>query len=302
MRKIHLSLTGLLGGCLLAACTPNTHQQMVEAQQNYLSQHYKVSFGQVQSAARMGDPDAQYALGYMFYYGKGTPQDTKLGTYWIRRAAAQGQPQAQQALAVLDSVKKPPEVAEDATPFFDDSQAIQSSKAYSATHRQTATISGASGASATRLVKPITLPKSIAASDSDVPSSTRQITPLTQVNDADTTIPVKKRIKTSPSNPRDFTGEERKLLAIPSDCFTLQLLDVRQENAALSFIRRNHLQGKAAYYCTYRDGRPLYIVVYGKYNSNKAARSAVKTLPLKVQQLHPWVKSLGKVHQDLKNK
>ena len=68
---------------------------------NPFLQKYKCSFMQVEQAARSGDPDAQYALGYLYYYGIGTTQDRQAGLVWIRKAAAQGQSVAQEALRTL---------------------------------------------------------------------------------------------------------------------------------------------------------------------------------------------------------
>ncbi|MGB6977160.1 MAG: SPOR domain-containing protein, partial [Gammaproteobacteria bacterium] len=318
----------------------DTHEQMVMAQQNYLARHYKVSFGQVQTAARLGDPDAQYALGYMFYYGIGTPQDTRLGTYWIKCAAAQGQPQAIDALQILDNTREPPSVPEDSTPFFDDSQAIRASKA--AARRNKATRISSTSRSSRRLVKPITLPKSLAASDepitpqvstpqvspinqemgdSPVPDNnvnnkvqiqssaeapiTRQITPITQLTPYSpmlrNEVNNNKQDPASAGGTRSYTAAEHKLLTAPSSNYTLQLLDVRHEEDAISFIRKHNLQDRVSYYCAYRNGRPMYIVVYGQFDSSKEAHAAIRTLPEKVQQLKPWVKSLAKVQRDLKN-
>jgi hypothetical protein len=65
------------------------------------------SFSQVKEAASGGDPDAAYALGYMYYYGQGTQQDVEMGKAWIHRAADQGQPMAIRALQLLDRVDTP---------------------------------------------------------------------------------------------------------------------------------------------------------------------------------------------------
>lgn len=56
---------------------------------------------QLQQAATAGDPDAQYALGYLYYYGKRVPQNTETALDWMRRAAVQGQTQAIHALQLL---------------------------------------------------------------------------------------------------------------------------------------------------------------------------------------------------------
>jgi DamX protein len=301
--RIRLLMIGLLVGWLLASCAANTHHEMMMAQQNYLSKHYDISFKEVESAAQMGDPDAEYALGYMFFNGEGTDQDTQLGSYWIHRAAAEGQPQARQALQLLSETEHPPTVPDSETPFFDDSRAIQSSKAASIALSRATAISGTShnGTSHTAqssLIKPIVLPKSIAVNNEPI---TRQITPIIEESDLPLVLAkAKKTPRTSLAGTGRYTLAERQLLAAPSSYYTLQLLDARHENEALSFIRSNRLQTGASYYHTYRGGKPMYIVIYGQYASSKQARVAIQTLPVKVQKLAPWVKSLAQVKQDLK--
>ncbi|MBS0352200.1 MAG: SEL1-like repeat protein [Proteobacteria bacterium] len=75
---------------------------------NPFLQKYHCSFTRIEEAAREGNPDAQYALGYLYYRGIGTTQDRQTGLLWIRRAAAQGQPVAQQALKTLSGTRTAP--------------------------------------------------------------------------------------------------------------------------------------------------------------------------------------------------
>lgn len=77
--------------------TPSFASSTICAENPFL-QKYQCSFTRVEQAARSGDPDAQYALGYLYYYGIGTTQDQQAGLMWIRRAAAQGQSVAKDAL------------------------------------------------------------------------------------------------------------------------------------------------------------------------------------------------------------
>lgn len=81
---------------------------------NPFLQKYRCSFVQVEQAARSGDPDAQYALGYLYYYGIGTTQDRQTGLLWIRKAAAQGQTVAQEALGDLSAKSSSPSPANSA--------------------------------------------------------------------------------------------------------------------------------------------------------------------------------------------
>ncbi len=90
----------------LAACQhnkpmySNTDAQCVG---NAFLQKYGCSLDRVQQAAESGDPDAQYALGYMYYYGIGTIRDSQTADLWIKKAASQGQPLAVKAERLLNS-------------------------------------------------------------------------------------------------------------------------------------------------------------------------------------------------------
>jgi len=62
---------------------------------------YNCDIERIQAAAEDGDPDAQYALGYMYYYGIDTVKDQQTALLWIKRSAAQGQPLAKKAWSLL---------------------------------------------------------------------------------------------------------------------------------------------------------------------------------------------------------
>lgn len=99
----------LVAGSLLTACATNSNPSATKpaAQQskvpasacvgNAYLQKYGCSMRRIDQAAQSGDPDAQYALGYMYYYGIGTVRDKQTAKIWIKRAAGQGQPLARKA-------------------------------------------------------------------------------------------------------------------------------------------------------------------------------------------------------------
>lgn len=70
--------------------------------ENAFLNKYDCSFKKIEAAAQRNDPDAQYALGYMYFYGIGTVRDVEFAKLWIRRAARQGQPLARRALYLLN--------------------------------------------------------------------------------------------------------------------------------------------------------------------------------------------------------
>lgn len=97
---------------LLAACSHKTNESQSFAGtsacgNNPYLQKYGCSLSTVEAAAQNGDPDAQYALGYMYFYGIGTVRDTKAAQLWINRAAAQGQPLAIKADDILNYKENP---------------------------------------------------------------------------------------------------------------------------------------------------------------------------------------------------
>lgn len=67
--------------------------------------YYKKAMRQLLPLACDGVPDAQYAVGYMYYYGMGVTQDTDVGYFWIKRAAEHRYVTAMKALESIDRNK-----------------------------------------------------------------------------------------------------------------------------------------------------------------------------------------------------
>lgn len=92
-----LAVSSILSGCMGA----NYYFKRGEAE--YQRQDYHQSFTDTLAAAKMGDVDAQYATGYMYYYGIGTEQSDYLAGYWFDRSAKVGDPRS---IAALQQVKQ----------------------------------------------------------------------------------------------------------------------------------------------------------------------------------------------------
>jgi TPR repeat protein len=86
----------------LSACStmPNTYNQSELAQgKRYFDQgYYKKAMQQLIPLACHGVAEAQYAIGYMYYYGLGVAQDTDVGYGWMQLAAKNGSKPAQNAI------------------------------------------------------------------------------------------------------------------------------------------------------------------------------------------------------------
>ena len=111
---ICISLMIGLAGC---AHSSKTITNVADSQSNAVSQaacannaylqQYGCSLARVEQAAETNEPDAQYALGYMYYNGIGTVKDPETAVVWIKRAAQQGQPLAINALKAIQKAQFP---------------------------------------------------------------------------------------------------------------------------------------------------------------------------------------------------
>lgn len=99
MGKLCTSFITILMVMLLSACMNTVNLQ--EGIVSFKRQDYRQAFVRLMPEAEKGQPDAQYAIGYMYYYGQGVVEDRKKAYLWIRRAADAGQPDAIQALKLV---------------------------------------------------------------------------------------------------------------------------------------------------------------------------------------------------------
>ena len=68
-----------------------------QGKQAFNQGNYSAAMEKLTPLAEKGDPAAQYAVGYMYYYGQGVSTNKSLGEIWIGKAADQGLPEALQA-------------------------------------------------------------------------------------------------------------------------------------------------------------------------------------------------------------
>ena len=90
--------------CIYSAiCLTGCFSQMnlQEGIRSFQVQNYRQAFIRLMPEAEKGQPDAQYAVGYMYYYGQGVVEDRKKALYWIKCAADKGQPEAIAAMQIV---------------------------------------------------------------------------------------------------------------------------------------------------------------------------------------------------------
>jgi septal ring-binding cell division protein DamX/type II secretory pathway predicted ATPase ExeA len=93
---------------------------------------------------------------------------------------------------------------------------------------------------------------------------------------------------------------QHKLLSLPSNNFTLQLLGSRSENNVRNFIAQNSNDDNISYFETRFQEKPWYVVVYGNYPDRAAAKAAVASLPRPLSELEPWARNLAQIQRDIR--
>jgi TPR repeat protein len=104
--------TTLLIACLfcITACAPKKNPSSTSPAQasnlkagmvSFQKKDYKTAFSILYPLAIQEDDRAEYAIGYMLYYGKAGPANQAEGMNWIRRSAKQGNTLAQRALGIF---------------------------------------------------------------------------------------------------------------------------------------------------------------------------------------------------------
>jgi len=97
---VKIALIGLssLGLTACMATSLNLRQGIY----NFKIQNYREAFIRLVPEAEKGCPDAQYAVGYMYYYGQGVVENKEKAWNWIHAAAKANQPDAIAAIRLLE--------------------------------------------------------------------------------------------------------------------------------------------------------------------------------------------------------
>ena len=97
---------GLVALCMMTSCASLRNLNLHEGIHSFQVQDYRQAFIRLIPEAEKGQPDAQYAVGYMYYYGQGVVEDRQKACMWINKAANLGQPDAILALKLIQGRAK----------------------------------------------------------------------------------------------------------------------------------------------------------------------------------------------------
>jgi TPR repeat protein len=100
MSFIFTIIKAVIISCILTGCISSS-LNLSEGIKSFQVQDYRQAFIRLKPEALKGQADAEYAIGYMYYYGQGVVEDRQKAWYWITKAAKSGNKDAILAIEVL---------------------------------------------------------------------------------------------------------------------------------------------------------------------------------------------------------
>lgn len=263
---------------MLQACASSRiAEQLQSGKISFEDGNFKSAFHKLLPLASEGNAEAEYAIGYMYYYGYGTTQDAESGLFWMNKAADQRYQPAIKAIAVIKQNKVSEEPTQQLTAersIKEDSDEVlkalaQNRAAASAVDGDGNTLAQSLPPTKPEAVDPenVELAKQLAAADSSDTESLANAAPAVERQAA------------------DFDKEHKKK-------YTLQLMG----SYDLADVKRtqNQLHIEDNSYCahTQRNGRDWYVLGYGKYPAPYLAKLAIDDLPSNLRDMKPWVRQM----------
>jgi DamX protein len=297
---------------------PAVPSPYAKCSENSYLQKYGCSVVRISKAAQANDPDAQYALGYMYYYGIGVVEDREAARLWIRRAAAAGQPlalKAEQLIAHGEDLKG-------MTPYPGAGPVAIYNHGAIAVPVSNVAHPGSSLYQAPEDVDQLNVKTPERPLQDVLPGYGTGSAPISQQPILNAAPPVAKEPEptgpssaapqsepdlipsNSPNPPMSGGGPitmEDQLMKMPPQLYTLQLMGARDVLAVKNFIELHRLKN-AKYYSTQMHGQPWFMLVDGVFDSSTKAEQAARVLAESMPALHPWVKSYAAIQTEISKK
>lgn len=124
------------------------------------------------------------------------------------------------------------------------------------------------------------------------PATTREVTTVKKVKAKTIRAVAKKRSTIKPH----LRVANKQLLKINKKFYTLQLLGTHSEQAAREFIKAKKIAAHGSYFKVELNGKPWFVLVYGRYETRTQALRAIKALPSSLKGLKPWPRSFVNIH------
>jgi len=136
--------------------------------------------------------------------------------------------------------------------------------------------------------------------DSESSSQTGEIRAMDEESpQADSTETQKPLPEPQPSPEPDLPEDEQVLLSWNASDYTLQLLGASSRQSVLDYIERQPNKDQLLSFESRRQGKPWFVVVFGRYASSEAARAAIDQLPSAQRQAGPWPRAMEAIQEEI---
>jgi DamX protein len=239
---------------------------MHDGKSEFKAGDYKQAFHHLLPVAVQGRAEAQYAVGYMYYYGYGVPQDNESGLFWMERSASQNFESARKA---LEMIRQNDMQEQKATAFRNQpdqrDEVLQSVRTPSIR------------AQAPIVVTPRRLQRtSDVVSENSKPNfTTEPVAPETAVAETKKVPDTKVATTDSVVQPRNFTLQLYG---------SYHLTDVKELQSQLKLKNTGHI------YQTNHNGKDWYVLTFGNFETVHEASATKDNLPNGLKQMDPWVR------------
>ncbi|MEO8402159.1 MAG: hypothetical protein ABI597_10260 [Gammaproteobacteria bacterium] len=261
------TLVFLISLTLLACASPHMSQELEGGKVSFQAGYYKEAFHKLLPIAVQGRPEAQYAVGYMYYYGYGVPEDTESGIFWMHKAAEQNYVPAIQALEVIHQSNPPFSQPNTTVGYTESRVTYQKDKVI----MKEEVIQPTQEEDSRKRFEPI--------------HSSQKTKPGFLSENDKPLLPAKKI--SEQQEPETITAAPRK--------YTLQLFgsyhidSVKELQAGLKLRNTGHI------YLTSHNGKDWYILTFGRFVTALEATATKPNLPAELKDLKPWVRSVDEM-------
>lgn len=240
---------------------------------------YREAFHRLLPVAAVGRKEAEYAVGYMYYYGYGTQQDAESGIFWITKSADQHYSPAVQALKMIQQSNLPAQqnVAESESPQQVGAQ------------NPRVTVRDLSSDPVMQSLHA----KSVASGEKQYPSfQSRAEHSKALAAVVHPEVPAKSESRKITLREGGNVSSLGKRTEKKSPAYTLQLFG--SYHLADTEKLKSHLAYHNMYvWKTQHNDKDWYVLTYGHYQDAHHALLAKQSLPEKLGAMSPWARSTG---------
>ena len=291
MKKI---LLGLVLPLFLISCSQNKTQEpkdplLVEAKNNFYGGDYKAAAKDLHVLSKAGDPEAQYALGYMYYYGMGVDKNQIVARRLISMSAEKGNKEAIRALRLLV----------DSNSVFANVENVPPRVQYGANTNKFSEPS-----SKTNVSMADNQAKTSPVADEEFKELTKKDMENTfKLVKFDKDKPVTNVNKTAKATVNKPNMQQKQavnnwLFKESPQAYTIQLAANKDKNIINDFIKKHNIAKKAKIYTYNYNNEQWYAVSLGVYNEPAAAFNVLTKLPQGLKANKPWVRQLSNIKKE----